>query len=176
MRRGGFPARGVENDRRSHRAPIPPHSDSPLGSGLVNEYDVTSKLIRVYAPIQMAPFNDGNGGVSRFGHHGIGGTDCRDDGPFGSYTWSVTGNQLTLTAKHEPWGNPASDLRGNLDESRQPAKSDAAPADTKWSGPEAHQLCARSCTHLSGSSMIGHRSIPLGSASLIRCCEVRRVP
>jgi hypothetical protein len=77
----------------------------PFGSGLVNEYDVSGSMIRVYAPIQMAPFDNGQGGISRFGHHGIGGTDCRDDGPFGSYTWSVTGKTLTLTAKNERCGN-----------------------------------------------------------------------
>jgi hypothetical protein len=78
----------------------------PLGSGLVNEYDVSGSVIHVYAPIQMAPCSDnGPCGVTRFGHHGIGGTDCREDGPFGSYTWSVTGQQLTLTAKNEPCGN-----------------------------------------------------------------------
>lgn len=76
----------------------------PMGSGLVNAYDVAGNLIHVYAPIQMAPFSDGKGGVSRFGHHGIGGTDCREDGPFGSYTWSVSGDELTLTAVREGCG------------------------------------------------------------------------
>ena len=76
----------------------------PGGSGLVNGYDVRGNVIHVYAPIQMAPFADGQGGISRFGHHGIGGTDCREDGPFGSYTWSVTGDQLTLTALQEGCG------------------------------------------------------------------------
>src|SRR5437763_1116972 len=66
--------------------------------------DVDGNVIHVYAPIQMAPFSDGRGGVSRFGHHGIGGTDCREDGPFGSYTWSVSGEKLTLTATKEGCG------------------------------------------------------------------------
>jgi hypothetical protein len=76
----------------------------PGGSGLVNGYDVTGNVIHVYSPIEMAPFADGKGGVSRFGHHGIGGIDCREDGPFGTYTWSVSGNALTLTAIKEGCG------------------------------------------------------------------------
>jgi len=77
----------------------------PLGSGLVNQYDVSGDIVHVYAPIQIAPLNDAGGGVSRFGHHGIGGTDCNYDGPFGSYNWSVSGGKLTLTAAKEPCGN-----------------------------------------------------------------------
>ena len=77
----------------------------PLGSGVVEQYEVTSNGITAYAPIQMAPFSDGRGGVARFGHHGIGGTVCREDGPFGNWTWSVSGNQLTLTAVKEPCGD-----------------------------------------------------------------------
>jgi hypothetical protein len=77
----------------------------PLGSGLVNQYDAAGQAINVYAPIQMAPFGTAGGGVSRFGHHGIGGTDCNYDGPFGSYSWSVSGDQLTLKATKEPCGN-----------------------------------------------------------------------
>jgi len=77
----------------------------PLGSGLVNEYDTAGARINVYAPIQMAPFGTAGGGVSRFGHHGIGGTDCNYDGPFGSYSWSVSDDQLTLTVTKDPCGN-----------------------------------------------------------------------
>jgi hypothetical protein len=77
----------------------------PLGSGLVNGYAVKANVIHVYAPIQMAPFVNGKGGISRFGHHSIGGTDCREDGPFGSYTWAVSGKHLTLTAIKEGCGN-----------------------------------------------------------------------
>jgi hypothetical protein len=77
----------------------------PLGSGVLNQYDTAGTTINVYAPIQMAPFGTAGGGVSRFGHHGIGGTDCNYDGPFGSYHWSVSGDQLTLTAIKEPCGN-----------------------------------------------------------------------
>lgn len=34
----------------------------PMGSGVVNEYEVAARVIRVYAPIQMAPFSDVSGG------------------------------------------------------------------------------------------------------------------
>src|SRR5260221_3271646 len=34
-----------------------------------------------------------------------GGVDWREDGPFGSYTWSVSGNELTLTASKEGCGD-----------------------------------------------------------------------
>jgi hypothetical protein len=74
----------------------------PLGSGVVNEYDAEPGVIHVYAPIQMAPLDDtGKGGISKYGHHGIGGTDCTAAGPFGTYRWAVTGGQLTLTAVHD---------------------------------------------------------------------------
>ena len=76
----------------------------PMGSGIVNAYGVANDVIHVYSPMQMAPFDDGGGGVSKFGHHGIGGTDCREDGPFGSYSWSVSGKKLTLTAQKEGCG------------------------------------------------------------------------
>ncbi len=77
----------------------------PLGSGVVNQYNVVGSVVNVYAPIQMAPFKDGKGGVSRYGHRSIGGTDCNYDGPFGSYSWSVAGGELTLTAGEERCGN-----------------------------------------------------------------------
>jgi hypothetical protein len=68
----------------------------PTGSGVVNQYTPSGHTLTVYAPIWMAPE-----GITRYGHHGIGGNDCTSAGPFGTYTWSVTGNQLTLTAKNE---------------------------------------------------------------------------
>jgi len=40
----------------------------PLGSGVGNQYDVQGNTINVYAPIQMAPFSNGHGGISRYGH------------------------------------------------------------------------------------------------------------
>lgn len=76
-----------------------------MGSGLVNEYDVHGNVIRVYAPIQMAPFDGNGGGIARYGHHGIGGTDCNQAGPFGSYRWSVGAGKLVLSAIREGCGN-----------------------------------------------------------------------
>jgi hypothetical protein len=76
----------------------------PKGGGLVNEYDAETGILHVYAPIQMTPSTaNGPGDISRFGHHIFagGGTDCTDAGPFGTYTWTVTGATLTLTATHE---------------------------------------------------------------------------
>ncbi len=74
----------------------------PKGSGVVEAYASSPSTIRAIAPIQIAPFRDGKGGISRFGHHGIGGTVCRDDGPPGTWAWSVAGNELTLTPVHDP--------------------------------------------------------------------------
>jgi hypothetical protein len=39
--------------------------------------------------------------VSRYGYHTIGGVDCNEAGPFGTYQWTVTGATLTLTASSE---------------------------------------------------------------------------
>ena len=77
----------------------------PLGSGVVNQYAATAGHINVYAPIVMAPFSDGRGGVSKYGARNIGGIDCREDGPFGSYSWSTAGDKLRLTATNERCGN-----------------------------------------------------------------------
>ena len=77
----------------------------PLGSGVVEQYDATPTAIHVHAPIQMAPFSDGRGGLARFGHHGIGGTVCNYAGPFGTWTWAVSGDQLTLKPASEHCGD-----------------------------------------------------------------------
>jgi hypothetical protein len=81
----------------------------PQGGGVVNQFDAAGDVIHAYAPIQMVPrLSNGNPGtIVRFGHHVAvgGGTDCREDGPFGSYNWSVSGNELTLTATNEGCGN-----------------------------------------------------------------------
>jgi hypothetical protein len=68
----------------------------PKGSGVVNQYTASGHTLTVYAPIWMAPE-----GITRYGHHGIGGNDRTAAGPFGTYTWSVTGDQLALTAENE---------------------------------------------------------------------------
>jgi hypothetical protein len=77
----------------------------PFGSGVVNQYDVAGGVIHVYAPIQMAPLINDHTTISRYGAHNIGGFDCREDGPFGSYRWSASGGTLTLTAIRERCGN-----------------------------------------------------------------------
>lgn len=61
----------------------------------------TVKSLDVYAPIQEASFQDGSGGISRHGRHGLGGSDCNSSGPFGSYRWSVTDHTLRLTPVNE---------------------------------------------------------------------------
>jgi hypothetical protein len=68
----------------------------PNKGGVVNQYAVRLGVIDVFAPITMGPK-----GISRFGAHGFGCCDCREDGPFGSYNWSVSDNKLTLKARHE---------------------------------------------------------------------------
>ena len=70
----------------------------PLGTGLGTQYAVTGNTINAYAPIQEAPCcSSGSGGIVRYGHHGLGGVDCNPSGPFGSYSWSVHADTLTLT-------------------------------------------------------------------------------
>ena len=69
----------------------------PLGSGVGSQYEAQGDILNVYAPIQEAPIGNGTGGISIYGHHGVGGTDCYASGPFGSYHWSVVGKQLTLS-------------------------------------------------------------------------------
>jgi hypothetical protein len=86
----------------------------PLGSGVVNQYDVQGDTINVYAPIQMSPLINDHTSTSRYGHHDIGGWDCNASGPFGSYHWSVSGGKLTLTAINEGF-QPTSDLGRDLD-------------------------------------------------------------
>lgn len=78
----------------------------PVKTGLVTGYKVVADVLFAYAPISMAPGNCSEGpcGVTRFGHHHIGGRDCNFAGPFGSYRWTVAGAHLTLTAIHEPCG------------------------------------------------------------------------
>ena len=67
-----------------------------MGSGVVNEYEARAGVIHVYAPIWMAP-----NGITKFGHTGLGGNDCTAAGPFGTYGWSVSGDELTLKAMRE---------------------------------------------------------------------------
>jgi hypothetical protein len=77
----------------------------PAKTGLATQYGVAGDVLHAYAPISMAPCSDnGPCGVSRFGHHHLGGVDCTAAGPFGTYRWSISGSQLTLTAIREPCG------------------------------------------------------------------------
>jgi hypothetical protein len=69
----------------------------PLGAGVGNQYDITGDVIRVYAPIQMAPLINDHTTTTRYGARNVGGFDCREDGPFGSYHWRVSAATLTLT-------------------------------------------------------------------------------
>jgi hypothetical protein len=80
----------------------------PLGGGIVQAYSVAGGLLRSYAPIQMVPrrANGDPGAIRRFGSRvdAGGGIDCDESGPFGTYHWSVSGGQLTLSIVREPCG------------------------------------------------------------------------
>jgi TolB protein len=74
----------------------------PLHGGIVTAYSVNGSDLHAYAPIQMVPRkpNGDPGEITRFGQQfGVGGgIDCNEAGPFTNYTWSVSGDQLTLTS------------------------------------------------------------------------------
>ncbi len=55
----------------------------PHGGGLGNQYSVAGNILNVYAPIQEAPCENSSCGIIRYGHTGLGGTDCDPSGPFG---------------------------------------------------------------------------------------------
>jgi len=82
----------------------------PMGTGLVNQFDVKGTTLHVYAPIQMAPLINDRTTITRDGHQNIGGFDCNPSGPFGTYHWAVSGRKLTL----RPISEPCSDRRGIL--------------------------------------------------------------
>lgn len=71
-------------------------------------YAVSGSILHSYAPITMVPklANGDPGSITRFGSRidAGGGIDCDESGPFGTYRWSATVNQLRLTATHEPCG------------------------------------------------------------------------
>jgi len=79
-----------------------------IGSGIVQAYSISGNVLHAYAPIEMVPHqaNGNPGSIHRFGHRIDvgGGIDCDESGPFGTYRWSVSGGQLTLTAVREPCG------------------------------------------------------------------------
>jgi hypothetical protein len=68
----------------------------PIGGGVVDQYDIAGNVLHLYAPITFGLRTDS---IKKLGHNipGGGSGDCREDGPFGSYHWSVTGDELTLT-------------------------------------------------------------------------------
>lgn len=79
----------------------------PLGTGIVGAYAVNGNVLQAKAPIQMVPSGkNGPGHIKRFGAQidAGGGVDCNEAGPFGTYHWSVAGDQLNLRATHEACG------------------------------------------------------------------------
>jgi hypothetical protein len=74
----------------------------PLGTGGIQHVVIHQGTMALDAPVQLGPAVNGHTNVSRFGHHDIGTWFCREDGPAGTYTWSVAGDQLTLTPSIEP--------------------------------------------------------------------------
>ena len=80
----------------------------PLGTGIVQAYATSGDTLHAYAPIMTVPKKASGdpGDIKKYGNRVDtgGGIDCDESGPFGTYRWSVTDNQLTLTALHEPCG------------------------------------------------------------------------
>lgn len=75
----------------------------PNGSGLANELSVRNHTLTIGAPIQIAPFANGETTTSAYGHHSLGGTDCTPAGcPCQNYRWSRSGDQLTVVVLHCP--------------------------------------------------------------------------
>jgi len=83
----------------------------PAGSGVIDHVRIRQRSLISDAPVWMVQFGDdgnvlpGMKPVTRFGHTGIGGHFCREDGPPGAYRWVVTGSRLTLTARNDPCAN-----------------------------------------------------------------------
>jgi len=80
----------------------------------VTEYAAHPGVLDTYAALQMAP--DGVG-VSKFGHTKIGGYECVPGGPFGSYTWSVSGSKLVAQSEEGTLRRPSGDPGGHMDKS-----------------------------------------------------------
>jgi hypothetical protein len=74
----------------------------PQGSGIVQLVRIDKDTIRIDAPVWITPFVNGQTTLKRYGHDSIAGFFCREDGPVGSYRWSVSADQLTLTPIDEP--------------------------------------------------------------------------
>jgi hypothetical protein len=82
------------------------------GSGLVEQDAVGPGVLSVYAPIQQAPIIEDHIATSRYGANNIGGNLCTPAGPFGQYSWTVTGNILTLTPGGDVCGQRRAVLEG----------------------------------------------------------------
>jgi hypothetical protein len=76
----------------------------PVGSGIVEHAVIGPDTIRIDAGVWETPVVNGHTALRRYGHTDFGGFYCREDGPVGTYRWTVSGDQLTLTPVHEPCG------------------------------------------------------------------------
>jgi hypothetical protein len=74
----------------------------PVGTGIVQHVNVRGDTIRIDAAVWMTPYINGHGKLNRYGHRDIG-AGFREDGPPGSYRWSISGDRLTLSAVNERW-------------------------------------------------------------------------
>jgi hypothetical protein len=72
----------------------------PKGSGVVDHANFRGDTLDVDGAIWMRPKGVA---LNRYGHSDIG-PGWREDGPPGSYSWSVSGDQLTLSAINETSG------------------------------------------------------------------------
>jgi hypothetical protein len=73
----------------------------PQGSGIAHDLTVHARTLTIDAPIQMAPYNNGQSTTTAYGHKNIGGTDCTPAGcPCETYQWSESGDTLTLAVLH----------------------------------------------------------------------------
>lgn len=69
----------------------------PLGTGLGEHVVIHGSTIRVDAALWLSPALPGNHfATARYGHKDIG-AGWREDGPPATYTWVVSGDQLTFT-------------------------------------------------------------------------------
>jgi len=80
------------------------------GGGVLDQYDIRGHVLNEYAPIETGPFETtgntctglGCNPVRRNGHtYHTFGNDCNMSGPFGTYTWAVSGSTLTLKPIHD---------------------------------------------------------------------------
>jgi hypothetical protein len=73
----------------------------PMGSGIAHDLIVRANTLTIDAPIQMAPFDNGQSTTTAYGHTNIGGTDCTPAGcACDTYRWSRSGDALTLAVLH----------------------------------------------------------------------------